>query len=142
MCGSDSGYRSGCRCEACVGWRRAVYREGAEFDKRLRALKGMDVLVDAAPTARRLQALAMSGWSASMIGAELGLHYRNLTKIRSLDHSWVLTSTAKAVAKFYKANVHTLVTTRAGKIARKRAQGNGWHDYLHWVDVEKGISDE
>ena len=59
-----------------------------------------------------------------------------------MDHPWVLTSTAKAVAKFYKANVHVRVVTRAGKIARKRAQGNGWHDYLHWVDVEKGITDE
>ena len=142
MCGTSSGYRNGCRCDKCMKWRADSYRRGAEFDKRMRALKGMDVFVDAAPTARRLQALAVSGWSASMIGAELGLHYRNLTKIRSLDHPLVLTSTAKAVAKFYKANVHVRVVTRAGKIARKRAQGNGWHGYLHWVDVEKGITDE
>lgn len=142
MCGTSSGYRNGCRCDKCMKWRADYYREGAELDKRIRALKGMDVFVDAAPTARRLQALAVSGWSAAMIGAELGLHYRNLTKIRSLDHPLVLTSTAVAVAKFYKANVHTIVTTRAGKIARSRAKTNGWCDYLHWVDVEKGISDE
>ncbi len=141
MCGTSSGYRNGCRCGECMKWRADSYRQGAEFDKRMRALNGMDVFVDAAPTARRLQALAMSGWSASMIGAELGLHYRNLTRIRSMDHPWVLTSTAKAVAKFYKANVHVRVVTRAGKIARKRAQGNGWYGYLHWVDVEKGITD-
>ncbi len=141
MCGTSSGYRNGCRCDKCVKWRADYYRQGAELDKRIRAMNGVDVFVDAAPTARRLQALAMSGWSASMIGAELGLHYRNLTRIRSMDHPWVLTSTAKAVAKFYKANVHTLVVTRAGKIARKRAQGNGWCGYLHWVDVEKGITD-
>ena len=142
MCGMSSGYRNGCRCDKCVKWRSDYYRQGAEFDKRIRAMNGVDVLVDAAPTARRLQALAVSGWSASMIGAELGLHYRNLTKIRSLDHPLVLTSTAVAVAKFYKANVHTLVTTRAGKIARTRAQANGWYGYLHWVDVEKGTTDE
>lgn len=142
MCGTSSGYRNGCRCDKCMKWRADYYRQGAEFDKRMRALKGMDVFVDAAPTARRLQALAVSGWSASMIGADLGLHYRNLTKIRSLDHPLVLTSTAVAVARFYKTHVHTLVKTRAGRIARTRAQANGWHDYLHWVDVEKGITDE
>lgn len=142
MCGTSTAYRNGCRCDKCVGWRADYYRQGAELDKRIRAMNGVDVFVDAAPTARRLQALAVSGWSASMIGAELGLHYRNLTKIRSMDHPLVLTSTAVAVAKFYKANVHTQVTTRAGKIARTRAQANGWYGYLHWVDVEKGISDE
>lgn len=141
MCGTSTGYRNGCRCGECVRWRADYYRQGAEFDKRMRALRGVDVLVDAAPTARRLQALAMSGWGAAAIGKELGLHYRNLTRIRSMDHSWVLTSTAKAVAKFYKANVHVQVMTQAGKIARTRAQANGWHEYLHWVDVEKGISD-
>ena len=97
MCGTSTGYRNGCRCDKCVKWRADYYRQGAEFDKRMRAINGMDVLVDAAPTARRLQALAVSGWSASMIGAELGLHYRNLTKIRSMDHPLVLTSTAVAV---------------------------------------------
>lgn len=142
MCGTSTAYRNGCRCDKCVGWRADYYRQGAEFDKRMRAIKGVDVLVDAAPTARRLQALAMSGWGAAAIGQELGLHYRTLTRIRSMDNPWVLTSTAKAVAKFYKANVHVRVVTRAGKIARTRAQANGWHDYLHWVDVEKGITDE
>ena len=100
MCGTSSGYRNGCRCDKCMKWRADYYRQGAELDKRMRAMNGVDVFVDAAPTARRLQALAVSGWSASMIGAELGLHYRNLTKIRSMGQPLVLTSTAVAVAIF------------------------------------------
>lgn len=141
-CGTTSSYRAGCRCDDCKKWRADYYAQTADFDKKMREYDGMDVLVDAAPTARRLQALAVAGWGATEIADRIGLHSRNLTKVRSLDHPTVKTSTARKVAKFYRENVHVRAdTTRGGRIARTRALNNGWRSFAQWACIERGIVD-
>lgn len=102
----------------------------------------MDVLIDGAPTARRLQALAINGWGAEAIGQQIGMHYRNLIKVRSMKHPFVKTSTARKIATFYREHAMTRVETKLGRIAATRARNNGWRSGLEWADIDAGVLDE
>src|SRR6218665_751283 len=70
----------GCRCDDCVT-TKASKRNRYDWEDRRR--HGRDVWVPATGTMRRLQALAVLGWSCKAIAVRIGSHYRPLQKVRA-----------------------------------------------------------
>lgn len=126
--GTVSGYTNHrCRCEPCK-------RARSVYDKRWRLARigGVELLVDSAGTRRRLQALAVVGWSADELAPRLGvapsmiLHWRTST-------SRMRKPTADAVRALYDD-----LWDQPGPSSRAAAtaRGKGWAPPLAWDDDE------
>lgn len=138
--GTDYWYRRGCRCQLCDEWRRAEYRSSADFYKKQRAASGVDVLVPAAPTVRRLRALARIGWSAQAIADRTGMTEFHISRTRrGINGPDVLASTDRAVRDIYEVLSMTVNDTHHGRKAMSVAKKNGWLAPLDWEDIERGI---
>lgn len=81
-------------------------------------------------TRRRVQALAVMGWSQRDIAARAGI-YQNLLS-RAINHDTILASNAAAVAKVFD-ELH--MRQGPSKSARARARNKGWFPPLAW-DLE------
>ena len=122
-----------CRCMKCRT-AKSTKRNGYDWEDRRR--RGRDVWIPATGTMRRLQALAVIGWSTAEIAARMGSHYKPLQKIRSGQRECVHLSTARRVAAVFDALCMHVRHDRAAKITRFRATANGWVPPLAWRDID------
>ena len=93
--------------------------------------------VDAAGTRRRLQGLAVMGWSLQAVSAGVGLSHRTLESIRIGRVRQVRTSTAQAVSA---ATRHLMLmpapTGPDGAQVRTRAVAAGWVAVAAWDAID------
>lgn len=97
---------------------------------------GRDVWIPATGTMRRLQALAVIGWSTAEIAARIDSHYRPLQKIRAGQRECVRSSTAVRVGQVFELLSMRVRDDRAARITRFRAVANGWVPPLAWDDID------
>jgi len=124
----------GCRCAECRAAKSAK-RNGYDWETRRRM--GKDVWIPAKGTMRRLQSLAMIGWSTAEIAARIDSHYRPLQKIRAGERESVHLSTARRVGDVFETLSMRVRDDRAARITRFRAVANGWVPPLAWDDIDK-----
>ena len=127
--------RGGCRCQPC---RRKKSRDRAGDGKLRNYIAGRDILHPAAPSRRRLQALAYAGYGAREIQALTGMHDRHLSGIRDGEYQQVRSSTAARITDFYHNNILTPSSDPRAAFVRTIAQRNGWKSFAEWEDIEKG----
>lgn len=123
-----------CRCAAC---RHTKARKRRYYDWEYRRRRGRDVWIPATGTRRKLQALAVEGYSAQHVADLIGSHYRPLTKIRGGITEMTHLSMAVKVDRVFREFVMTRRTDREGKITRTRALANGWVSALAWDDIDR-----
>lgn len=122
--GTYSAYRKGCRCPvAREDWRL--------YYKRRKQGRAQPLLISAAGTRRRIEALEALGWTGAQIAAAAGLHARRPGAILGFDR--VTTTTADAIERAYD-----LLSMRIGPSVktRARAAAKGWAPPLAWDDDE------
>lgn len=99
-----------------------------------------DARVDASGTRRRLQALAVRGWSLREVGRRSGADYNILSLVRSGEKTVIAVKTRRAVAAVYDelAAAEAPHGTRPEKTAagrnRSAAQRLGWLSHWAWDD--------
>jgi hypothetical protein len=123
----------GCRCDECTHAKNTTRRD---YDWEDRRRRGRDVWIPATGTMRRLQALAVIGWSTAEIAARMDSHYRPLQRIRAGERVHVHMSTARRVAGVFEELCMHVRHDRAAKIARNRAAAKGWLPPLAWDDID------
>lgn len=124
-----------CRCGRCRGARN-------RYERTRRKYAGCNVWVSAAPTARRLQALATIGWSAKSIAARLPrFSGSSLALIREGDQAEVTTSTAESIAAIYSQLAMTPNVFPGNQQARAWARKHEWLGPFDWADIERGVVD-
>lgn len=123
----------GCRCKDCRT-SKSSNRNGYDWETRRRM--GRDVWISATGTMRRLQALAVIGWSTAEIAARMDSHYRPLQKVRAGERECVRMSTARRVAVVFEELCMKVRHGRAAKITRFHALAHGWVPPLAWNDID------
>ena len=99
-----------------------------------------DARVDAVGTRRRLQALAVQGWSVQEVSRRSGADHNVLSLVRSGEKTVVAVKTRRAVAAVYDqlAATEPPLGTRPQKTAagrsRSAAQRMGWLSHWAWDD--------
>lgn len=126
----------GCRCLDCREWNA-----GYQFMRRRKRSMGRSMpntLIDSAPIARRLQALACLGWTFDDVGRRAGV-----TKTYEITHRpTIRRSTAEAIARVYDELSMRIPpqTTRVQRstVARTKAWAarNGWLPPLAYDDID------
>ena len=122
-----------CRCDDCRA-SKSIARNHYDWETRRR--QGRDVWIPSTGTMRRLQALAVIGWSTAEIAARMGSHYRPLQKIRAGERVRVHISTARRVYDVFEELCMRVRDDRAARIVRFRAAANGWLPPLAWDDID------
>ena len=123
----------GCRCDDC---RTSKRRRRSGYDRRAREMRGMDVYVPVTGTRRRLQALAVMGWSSYEISRLTGLHARPVGKIRENRTHYARLHTARVVAEFFHDHALTRRDDRAGRITSTKAIQAGWVGPFAWDNID------
>ena len=113
----------GCRCAQC---RKARAKRRRDYDHTTKQMRGRDVWVSAVPSRDRLRALAWQGWSALDVSTRAELGHMSVQKLRKGVFGLVHQSTEKKIAAVYKELALVRNVSRAGKITRSMALGNGW----------------
>lgn len=95
-------------------------------------------LVNSTGTVRRLQALAVLGWSAPMISPALGMSVDQVIRIRRGYRDEVYSSTADKVAELYRKLWLTPPPIPTGRVERIRrdAVERGWKSGACWDDID------
>ena len=122
-----------CRCVGCRAAKSTLRRP---YEGETRRRQGRDVWIPSTGTMRRLQALAVIGWSTAEIAARMGSHYRPLQKIRAGERECVHISTARRVYDVFEELCMRVRDDRAARIVRFRAAANGWVPPLAWDDID------
>ncbi|WP_203911913.1 recombinase family protein [Rhizocola hellebori] len=94
----------------------------------MRARRGF---IEATGTRRRLQALALAGWTAARVGQRLGVIQRNISRVRHGDIRRVRATFAASVAQLYDAEAG-----RADLISRSDREmpsGKAWLPARMWT---------
>ena len=122
-----------CKCDGC---RRCRTRYSVWLRLQLNA--GVDLMVDAAPSQRKIRSLMAIGYTTGMIGEGLGVGYKAVNQFLGRAH--LASETAKRIDDFYRT--HQMVIppdTQPTRRARSHARRNGWRPPLAWEDIEAGI---
>ncbi len=132
--GTLTGYVScRCRCDACTH-AMATYHARRNHEGNPRRL-------DPTGTMRRLQALAVEGWSLADVAAEMG-YDAGLTDVLHGRRAYVLRDTARAVAQAFDALARRApaMETRWQRIAvsrtRRAARARGWAPWAAWDHID------
>ncbi|MGC3954616.1 MAG: hypothetical protein QM804_10240 [Propionicimonas sp.] len=120
--------RHGCRCTPC----RTIHARSCK-----RATVGLSRMVPDIGTRRRLQALAALGWQMNQIADTLGIHPRNLLRLRAgRAGGRVQQGTAARVRDIYDQISMTLPPdTPQARRRRTTARQKGWLPPLAWDDA-------
>src|SRR5690606_34292809 len=121
----------------CVAWRREDYAKTADYYKKQRQLRGQDVFVPAAPTIRRLRALACLGWSASEISERSGYSEIHISRTRrGVNGDAVRVSLHTKIRQIYDELSMTKRDTHHGRKTMAIARKNGWKPPLAYDEGE------
>lgn len=123
----------GCRCVPCVKSRAEVRRP---YDRETRRMQGYDVDVPALGAERRLQALAVAGWSCPVLADMSGMHYRPLMKIRAGERSVIRASTHRRIDALYRKLCMTPADSHSADVTRGQARDKGYLPALAWDDID------
>lgn len=134
--GTTSAYNAdGCRCDPCTlartkhakRWRRA---------RDLKDRSGIPAgLVPGAGTRRRLQALAILGWSTKRLGEQLGVTQARISELQLGDDTTrAQAALAARVTELYDRLWNTMPTWDGADRARASAARHGWLPPLAWDD--------
>ena len=123
-----------CSCAPC----RA---NQAKYQRMLRRMQGVDVLVLTGPSTRQLQALAVLGWSTKEIADMAGTTARQqYSIIRSGAQHEMHKSMAERIRRVYDKLHNTPNPKKNGpKQVIAQARKAGWHHPLDWEDIDAGI---
>jgi hypothetical protein len=125
--GTRVAYNYGCRCPEA---RKACAKYEAQ--RQLDLLRGHGPrLVDATGTRRRLQALAVMGWTQHDIGLRLGVTDEMVRHF--MAHRQVRRRTAERVAALF---AEIGMTPGPSQVSRQRALAKGWASPLMWDDID------
>lgn len=125
--GTDYWYRRGCKCTSCSDWRHTNYEATSGFYKTKRAMAGKDVFVPAAPSVRRLRALARIGWSANCIATRTGFSEIHVSRTRrGVNGPGVRVSFDQAIRAVYDELSMTVRDTHHGRKTMTVARRNKW----------------
>lgn len=103
---------------------------------------GKPVAIGSAPIVRRLRALAVIGYGLGELSELMGLNRNNLAEIRRGERRTVHVTTArKVVATYQRLHMRPSRDHRAAEVA-DRARKAGYHSPLHWVDIDRGLTDD
>lgn len=122
--------KHGCDCRAC----RAANRE---YQQRERLMRGCDVRVPALGAQRRLQALAVMGWSTRDVAEATGLHEVFIARVRRGAKANIAASTHSLVEDAFRRLAMRRNTTRDGLVTSGWATRVGWAGPLAWDDIDK-----
>lgn len=125
--GSVAGYSAWCRCDDCTA-AATRYKKKWNLDRA----RGIHYEVDATGTARRLQALAVMGWTARHIGDRIGASRQHVQNLMS-DRDRVRTTTARQIEAVYRELARTPGPSAVG---RSRALAKGWASPAAWDDID------
>lgn len=119
--------RHGCRCPAACEAR-------LRYDKRLKLehARGQQRTVDATGTRRRLEALAVLGWSQSAVARRLGLSQQNVNTWTTRRR--IRVATAQLVAGLYAELWNTPNPHPMAYVTRGIAERRGYLSPLWWDD--------
>jgi transcriptional regulator with XRE-family HTH domain len=131
--------RHGCRCDECRANGRRNYLAKANFERKLRAVSGRDVLVPAVGSVRRLQALALNGWTLPEVAERTGFSRGGLSDIRCGRKAWVRLSTHKRLKRFYESVWDQIIDTPHALIAVSWAKRQGFVPGLAWDDIDRDV---
>jgi hypothetical protein len=126
--GTNRGYLAGCH-EACC-------RAAHAAEQRAYRAEGRPRLVAAAPTVRRIEALACRGWSQRALAARLGRARSYLQHVVHRDLVWRTTAAKVAVLFDELCDVDRL--DAIGNRVRAEATARGAVPPWGWVDIETG----
>lgn len=113
--------------------RRRVARATAEAVLAVQVDPNLGAIVDATGTRRRIQALAVVGWTHAQIAATINVSPSNLSSM--LDRGCVRRSTADAVRQAYETMWRgPVIFTPGQRRARTRAERAGWAPPMAWDD--------
>ena len=140
--GTRAGYDAHRRARqnACPPCKAAAARA-----ENLRRLYPGPRITDAAPSARRIQALVALGWTYGQIGKWLDVSHDMPPKWAHQRGTVIRTSVARRIAKTYEARSMTTPPTTTGRdrwrisYAQTTARRNGWLPPLAWDDIDAGI---
>lgn len=119
-----------CRCPECRHTHADYLRQG-------RAIQGANVYVSATGARRRLQALAIIGYSTPRIGAATGLGQNILHYIRNGTQKRCTAATAKRIAHVYRdIMTEPAPRTRHTRAIIARAHRAGWRGPMYWDDID------
>lgn len=127
-CGSTAGYEDHRNngTEKCARCRRAMAAHVNRY--RMRVMADGPLLIDGTGTRRRLEALAVNGWSFVDLGARLGVSGR---AARKFGPGPIHRDTAAKVVRLYDE----LWDVPGGSLhAARRAAAKGWVPALAWDD--------
>ncbi len=133
--GTIAGYnRIPCR-ETCCKKAMAKYKANRELD----LIAGKVRIVPAIGTQRRLQALAVLGWSNASVARRMGMHPEHMPRLIANAVTINAKTAERATAVYRELSMRIPVgTTRQEKqsitCARTRANRNGWLPPLAWDD--------
>ena len=122
-----------CRCEPC---REAKRRRSRQDYWRTKQIKRADVKVPVLGAQRRLQALAVVGWSPTVVAQRLGMVARNVSRIREAERAHVMLSTHRKIDAVYRELSTVEAPGHSGVITRAYARKAGWVSALAWDDID------
>lgn len=123
-----------CRCGGCRALNTARRREAY---RAARVVSGRDVYVSSLGVSRRLQALAVIGWSPAVLGERMGLTVTTVSDYRSRATPQVRLSTHKRIDALYRELQFTPADGLGASRVRKNAQRNGYKSPMYWEDIDR-----
>jgi len=121
----------GCSCESC---RKAQTRYVKGW--RLARSRGVEFVVDSAPTRRKVQALQAMGHSLKVIADEIGITRAALGNMLKNDR--IRPATAARVDSAYRA-LEMKIPPDNRWTRRIKREASGWPPPLAWEDIDAGI---
>ena len=133
--GTNCYHRHACRCDSC---RRAnANATNKASKKRTARARKPEMLISARGTQRRLQALAVMGWSVQEIADRTGLSVSNLHQIRAGSLTGCRVRTYAIVRKEYEQIWDRKRSGRYAIWTSNYAKAHGYHGPLDWVDIDR-----
>lgn len=123
----------GCRCDPCGVRERARVSSAYRFK---RATSSEDRNVPAFGVIRRLEALAVLGWSTLDIAKRAGLSKAHMQQVRAGKYETVKLSTLHRIDKEYRALMWTHCDTNGAKWTRAHAARAGFAPPAAWDDID------
>lgn len=123
----------GCRCDPCGVRERARVKDAYRFK---RDVSGRDRRISAVGVVRRVEALAVLGWSGRDVAARAGVNRTHLQQTRAGKFQTVLASTHQKIDAVYRELMWTVCDTHGAKWTRAIAAKAGYAPPAAWDDID------
>lgn len=124
----------GCRCVPCGVRERARVNAAYRFSRRV---SGGDHHIPALGVVRRVEALAVLGWSTQDVAARAGVSRAHLQQTRAGHFATVLASTHQKIDAVYRELMWSVSDTHGSKWTRTLAAKAGFAPPAAWDDIDR-----